>query len=328
MKRWHKITLGVIGVLVLGLGSFIALHWESVEILRGTQDLGVQPDAIPQVVEAEMTLRDQGESDWPCWRGPLAEGHSPVTGIIKDWSSGLKQIWEVDFLCQGQASATWSSPVIRGDRLMVCGRDDANDLVFCLNTTDGSLLWTGGYPAQAVSSHGSGMRATPCMDEDRVYTFGRSGDLVCWNLYTGEVLWHENVNDQGGQAPTWGHSSSPLVRDNLVLVQGGGTARVIAYDKMTGAVAWTSGQGDAGYAPLVVVTLGDTPALLAFHGHGLAAMAQDTGRELWNIPWETSFGVNATTPLVSGDQVFITSGYNTGAQLLQVSDTEAKVLWT
>ncbi|MCF7975761.1 MAG: hypothetical protein K9N55_18230, partial [Phycisphaerae bacterium] len=46
------------------------------------------------------------------------------------------------------------------------------------------------------------------------------------------------------------------------------------------------------------------------------------------IPWETSFGVNATTPLVSGDQVFITSGYNTGAQLLQVSDTEAKVLWT
>jgi outer membrane protein assembly factor BamB len=330
MKKWLKITLGVIGLLVLGLGIFIALNWESVKILKGTQDLGVQPDAIPQVVQAQASLRDKGDADWPCWRGPLADGRSPVTGIIKDWSSGLRQVWEVDFLCQGQASATWSSPVIQGDRLVVCGRDDANDLVFCLNATDGSLLWTGSYPAQAASSHGTGMRATPFIDEDRVYTFGRSGDLVCWNLASGQVLWHENVNDKGGKAPKWGHSSSPLVRDDLVLVQGGGTARVIAFDKMTGSVTWTSGQGDAGYAPLVAATLGDgdKQALLVFHGHGLAAMAADTGTEMWDIPWETSYGVNATTPLVSGDRVLITSGYNTGAQLLQVSDKEATVLWT
>ena len=60
----------------------------------------------------------------------------------------------------------------------------------------------------------------------------------------------------------------------------------------------------------------------------MAAVSADAGRELWNISWETPYGVNATTPLVSGDQVFMTSGYKTGAQLLDVSDAGCEVLWT
>jgi outer membrane protein assembly factor BamB len=173
-----------------------------------------------------------------------------------------------------------------------------------------------------------GMRATPCIDENRVYTFGRSGDLVCWNLDDGSKLWHKNVRDEGGAEPKWGHSSSPLLYGENILIQGGGSARVIAYNKISGEVVWKSGQGDAGYAPLVPITLSDKPAFIAFHGEGLAAIAADTGAELWNTPWETSYGVNATTPLVIDDLVFITSGYKTGARLLKVSETECKILWT
>ncbi len=47
-----------------------------------------------------------------------------------------------------------------------------------------------------------------------------------------------------------------------------------------------------------------------------------------SVPWKTPYGVNATTPLVINEMIFITSGYGTGAQLLQVSDTEANVMWT
>ena len=326
-KKWLKIVLGVLGVLVLGLGVLVILNWESVEILAGTGDLSDPPQEIPEIVAPAMALREKGEADWPCWRGVEGNAKSTVTGIIKDWSSGLKQAWEVNYLCQGQASATWSAPVVQGDRLIVCGRDEGHDLVFCLNAGNGNLLWRADYAASATDNHGTGMRATPFIDQDRVYTFGRGGDLVCWNLNDGTTLWHKSVQDEGGREPKWGHSSSPLVSGEHVLVQGGGTARVIAYDKRSGAVVWKSGQGDAGYAPLVSVTLDDRPAYLAFHGKGLAAVAADTGQELWDTPWETSFGVNATTPLVSGDQVFITSGYKTGAQLLKVSDTSTTTLW-
>lgn len=327
MKKLLKIILSIIGVLVLGLGILVISYWESIQILRGTEDLSDRPHKIPNIVKPGMTLRDKGEADWPCWRGAEGEAKSTVTGIIKDWSNGLKQVWEVNYLCQDRASATWSSPVIQGDRLIVCGRDEGNDLVFCLNAIDGSLLWRAHYTAKATRNHGMGMRATPYIDENRVYTFGRNGDLVCWNLNDGTTLWHKNVQDEGGKEPKWGHSSSPLVSGDYVLVQGGGTARVIAYNKLNGEVIWKSGQGDAGYAPIVPIKLTDKLAYLAFHGKGLAAVMGDTGRELWNITWETPYGVNATTPLVSSDQVFITSGYKTGAQLLKISETNPKILW-
>jgi len=328
IKILLKFLLGVIVVLVLVLGVLITLYWDSIQILSGTQDLSGQSQEIPEAVIPTTELRDKGEADWPRWRGANGDAKSAVTGIIKDWTNGLKQLWEVNYLCQGQASTTWSSPVIQGDRLIVCGRDEDNDLVFCLNTIDGSLLWKAQYAAKATSTHGMGMRATPCIDENRVYTFGRSGDLVCWSLNDGTKLWHKNVRDEDGKEPKWGHSSSPLLSGEHILVQGGGSARVIAYDKLSGEVVWKSGQGDAGYAPIVPITLTDKPAFLAFHGKGLAAIMADTGTELWNTSWETPYGVNATTPLVKGDLVLITSGYNTGAQLLKVSYTNLKILWT
>jgi outer membrane protein assembly factor BamB len=140
-------------------------------------------------------------------------------------------------------------------------------------------------------------------------------------------VWHKNVNHEGGEEPTWGHTTSPLVTDRLVVVNGGGTARTIAYDKMNGNVVWKSGSGPAGYAGLRTMTIQGQPVVLTFHGTGLAALAPEDGKELWNTTWETNNGVNATTPVTSGDLVFITSGYGTGCKLVQVSRTGARVVW-
>jgi len=125
----------------------------------------------------------------------------------------------------------------------------------------------------------------------------------------------------------WGHASSPLVLNGIVVVQGGGTARTIAYDKMTGDMIWKSGNGLAGYAALQRLNLLNKTLLLAFHGKGLAALDTDNGVELWNLPWETQYDVNATTPIVMNDRVFITSGYGTGCQLLKVNLTKTEILW-
>ncbi len=327
-KRWIKAILGLIGALVLGVGLWLALNWESVEILTGTGDLSNPSPDIPKEINPTEVLRETGKSDWPCWRGINGDGESTITGIKKDWSHGLQQYWQVDYLCQGPGSATWAAPVIQGDRVIVCGRDTDKDILFCLNANNGDLLWQNHYAATATHSHGAGMRATPTIDTGRVYTFGRSGDLVCWSLQDGTILWQKNVQDKGGKAPKWGHASSPHVTDKHVIVQGGGTLRVVAYNKLNGDVMWTSGQGDAGYAPVISLTLKNTPAVLAFHGNGLTALNRETGEELWSVPWKTPYGVNATTPLVINEMIFITSGYGTGAQLLQVSDTEANVMWT
>jgi len=327
VKKWLKWVLGIIGVILIVVVVYVAWNWTLFSIVMGTEELSGDSSVIPEVTGIGADSLQVGESDWTSWYGPEGDRIAREKGIQTDWSKGLKKLWEVDYLCQGTGSASWSAPVIQGNRLVVCGRDTNQDLIFCLNPDNGSLLWYQSYDAKTSTSHGSGPRATPFIDSDRVYTFGRGGDLACWSLLDGKALWRNNVTDEGGEEPTWGHSSSPLVVGKLVLVQGGGECRTIAYDKITGNVVWKSGSGLPGYAALSKMDIADKHVFLAFHGTGLAAVTADEGTELWNVDWPTSYDVNATTPVVIGDRVFITSGYGTGSKLLEVKPDRADSIW-
>jgi len=322
-RRWLLIGLCVLIVLI-GMGLIGAwLVWRSI---HAAERLPGVVQAIPAGMETPPALQ-KGPADWPCWRGPGGDGRSAVTGIRTDWTGGLKKLWEVSYLCQGERTATWSAPVVQGNRLVVPGRDARDDLLFCLAPETGELVWSKSYRARTGSSHGPGSRATPFIDHDRVYTFGRGGDLVCWRLLDGELLWRQNVEDAGGKSPTWGHSSSPVVHDNKVFVQGGGRALAVAYDKMTGRLLWKSMEGKAGYTALALLKKVETVGLLVFHGTGLACLDTADGRVLWETPWETSYGVNATTPAIADATIFITSGYGTGCEALRVEDGQVNVLW-
>jgi outer membrane protein assembly factor BamB len=327
VKKWLKWVLGILGVILLVIVIFVAWNWTMFTIVSGTEGIEGDLGVIPEPVVLENDSLRFGKTDWASWYGPDGDRISHEKNINLDWSKGLKKVWKIDYLCQGVGSASWSSPVIQGNRLIVCGRDTENDLIFCLNPEDGSLIWHQSYPAKAKTNHGSGPRATPFIDNDRVYTFGRSGDLACLSLQDGQILWHKNVMDEGGEEPTWGHSSSPLVINNLVVVQGGGSCRTIAYEKISGDVVWKSGNGVGGYAAIKRMLLDGSETLLAFHGTGLAALTLREGKELWNIKWPTDYDVNATTPVIIDDRVFITSGYGTGGMLLKVSSEMADSLW-
>jgi outer membrane protein assembly factor BamB len=323
MKRKRLILGSMVAVVV---GAALLAAWLGWRAVHGAERLTGPRQAIPQAVRTPPPI-EQGQADWPCWRGPAGDGKSPVQGIRKDWSGGLIKRWEVSFLCQGTHTATWSAPVVCGNRLVVLGRDTKDDLVFCLDAGTGDLIWHKSYTAKTGSSRGPGPRATPFIDQDRVYTFGRGGDLACWRLLDGELLWKQDVDEAGGKEPTWGHSASPLVYEDRVFVQGGGRALVLAYDKMTGRVLWKSMEGPAGYAALALLKEESAVSVLAFHGTGLACLNAADGVVRWAIPWKTAYNVNATTPIVTGTTVFITSGYNTGCQALRVRSGQPQTLW-
>lgn len=324
MKRRRLVVgLGIAIVVVVALafgarGVWLAIH--------GAERLTGPVQAVPQAMASPTPLQE-GPADWPCWRGSNGDGKSAVTGIRRDWANGLRKLWEVNFLCQGERSAAWSAPVVQGNRLVVSGRADGHDLVFCLDPSTGDLIWSQSYPAKTGASHGPGARATPFIDQDRVYTFGRGGDLVCWQLLDGRRLWGQNVRDAGGREPQWGHSASPLVHEDKVFVQGGGQAVAAAYDKMTGQLRWRSMEGTAGYAALALLKTPEAVGLLVFHGTGLACIDPADGAVRWAIPWKTSYDVNATTPGVAENIVFITSGYGTGCEAIRVEGGKAEPLW-
>jgi outer membrane protein assembly factor BamB len=327
MRRWLKWTLGIVAVLALVLTGVVISNWSTIQILKGTEGVvGAQtaiPDPVPGTAPASA-----GPHDWSAWRGERNDGRSTLTGIRTDWSGGLRKLWEVDYLCQGRASASWASPVVRGNRLVVPGRDETRDLVFGLDPETGDLLWLGSYEAAAGKTHGPGPRATPYIDGTRAYTFGRSGDLACWNIEDGSELWRVNVKDQGGVEPRWGFASSPLVVGDRVFVQAGGSARTIAFDKTSGEVVWKSGNGAAGYAAFATYQAAEQVQLIVFHGVGFAGLDVSDGRVLWDLPWETPYDVNATTPIATDRGVLITSGYGRGSQLVDLTGDGAEISWT
>ena len=173
MKRYVKIILVIFAIVLVFAGYF---GYQIYKMIMGSEPLTGKQENIPAKM---MTIPPitKGNADWPNWRGTNFEGKSATKGIQTDWSKGLEKLWQVSFLCQDNSTASWSTPVVQGNRLIVPGRDKNNDLIFCLNADNGELIWSGSYEAKAEASHGPGSRATPFINEDRVFTFGRSGDL-------------------------------------------------------------------------------------------------------------------------------------------------------
>jgi outer membrane protein assembly factor BamB len=323
MKKYVKIIVIVTAVVLIGLGIS---GYYIYQMVAGSEPLTGNIDEIPAEL-TELPPLTTGLHDWPTWRGPNFDGKSTVSGIITNWNNGLPKMWQVDFLCQGDATASWATPVIKGNRLIVPGRDEKNDLVFCLNAETGRLIWKASYEAETGSSHGPGARATPVIDEDRVYTFGRAGHVACWQLYDGKMLWKKNVMDEGGSEPQWGHSATPFIINDKLIVQAGGKATVIALDKMNGRVIWKSLEGEAGYSAAMTIRFDSIPKLLIYHGTGLSCLNPDNGSIHWTIPWKTDYFVNATTPIVFENKIFHTSGYGMGAQLVEATENNYKIIW-
>ena len=312
------IVVGILVIIVAAMGIFMY------NFTQGSENISGKQEAIPHKTKT-VDFISAGSSDWINWQGEHFDKKSSFTGIKKEWSKGLKKLWEVNYLCQGDQTASWSAPVVKGKVLIVPGRDEKNDLVFCLDAENGELVWKGSYEAETNTNHGPGARATPSIDSDRVYTYGRSGDLVCWNLSDGKMLWHEKAADIGGVEPDWGYSSSPLIFGGKVIVQAGGKALAVAYDKMTGEVMWKSGSGSGGYAPLTFIKADST--IILFSGEALSGINPETGEIYWTLPWLVDYKVNASMPVSEGNLLFVTSGYGKGCMAVNVSNKKATVVW-
>jgi len=258
--------------------------------------------------------------DWPCWRGPQHNGISKETGWLDQWpEKGPTIAWKAS------VGTGFSSVTVSGGRLYTMGNEDNTDTVYCLDAATGKQLWTHSYRcALDAKLFEGGPTSTPTVDGDGVYTLSRQGDLFCFDAATGKIRWSKNVAEEAGvRVPGWGFASSPLVQGDLLVLNVGEAGTAI--EKRTGKLVWTSADRDAGYNTPVPVRRGDKLILILASGKFYHAVELATGKELWRHRWLVRFGCNAADPIVSGDRVFISSGYNRGAALLNID--EPTVVW-
>jgi len=260
--------------------------------------------------------------DWPRWRGPDANGISKETGWSAQWpAGGPKQLWKAKV---GIGFASFS--VSKG-RVHTLGNARDTDTVFCFDANAGTVAWKYSYASKLDPKYyEGGPSATPTVDGDRVYTFSKRGLLQCLEAARGTVIWSKNLMAElKAEMPTWGFAGSVLIEGDLALVNAGSAGA--ALDKMTGKVIWFSGTGASGYATPVPFEAGsEHAAALAARQDVLAVRVKD-GREIWRFPWRTDNDVNAADPIISGNRVFISSGYNRGAGVFDVASPPPKVVW-
>ena len=256
-------------------------------------------------------------ADWPQFRGPNRDGISPETDVLKRLpAGGPKVLWRVP------VGEGYSHIAVSQGRLFTLFGQGNEEYAAAFDAATGKQLWRVAIDSKLVNDQGNGPRSTPTVDGDVVYVLSGLGRLAAVRAANGQTLWRHDLRaEYGAQPPQWGIATSPLVEGNLLLVNVGGSGgkSVIAFDKSTGKPLWTSQNDPAGYSAPIAVTVRGVRQAIFFTGNSVIAVSPQDGKLLWRVPWRTDWDVNAATPIfVAPDKLFISSGYDTGAALLQI----------
>jgi len=260
--------------------------------------------------------------DWPNWRGPNHDGVSNETGWVTTWpEGGPKVLWEASI------GTGFSSMAVSNGRVYAMGNIDDNDILYCFEADTGKQMWKKSYQGPLFAkSHEGGPAATPTVDGNEIYTFSKNGDCICFKAATGDVVWHKNITKElGVKHPTWYFAGSPFIADNLVIFNAGTSG--VALNKADGSLVWKNGDGPPGYATAVPFTIGNKKCVVLLTAKELVGLNVATGEQIWKLPWVTDYDENIANPIISGDTVFVSSGFDKGCARLKMKEGSITELW-
>ena len=268
--------------------------------------------------------------DWPQWRGADRLGVWTETGILESFpDGGLRVKWRVP------VNGGYAGPVVADGRVFVLDyledagsrTMDGTERLQALSEETGEQLWSHEWPTtyrMLMFTYATGPRATPTVDDDRVYITGATGLILCLNVETGEVIWqHGSVEEYDTSIPVWGTSSAPLVDGDRVIYLVGGEpdSLVVAFDKHTGDEVWRAlpSNTEMGYAQPLIIEAGGARQLIVWHPAGLSSLDPVTGEEYWTEPFDGRAGMTVADAVKSGSYFFV-SGFYSGSLMMRLDN--------
>jgi len=253
--------------------------------------------------------------DWPEFLGKHRNGTSSETSLIDAFpATGPAIRWRVP------GGVGMSAIVVQGDQAVTSWNSDGKQWLVCLDTSTGKEKWKTPMGPAYKNPMGDGPRSTPSIAENKVYAYSGEGIAVAVDFKTGQLLWRKDLMQELSAKPSeYGMSCSPLVIDDrLILHAGADDAAVVALSTSDGKLLWKCGSGHSGYSSPALMDIAGTKQIVSFCGTSLIGIDPDSGKNLWNYPFETDYGCNTANPVLVDGGVFISSGENHGSVLLDI----------
>jgi outer membrane protein assembly factor BamB len=287
----------------------------------------------------------QAAHDWPDFLGPQRNAKSTETGLNWNWpTAGPPVVWQVPL------GTSYSQPTVSNGKLFHFDRFGDVARLTCRDALTGQELWTLDHPTEYddLLGYNNGPRCTPVVNGEHVYTMSAEGILQCAKVADGNRVWQIDTMAMFGVVKNFfGVGSTPVVFEDVVIaniggspagsppdvysgnVQGNGSG-VVAFDKLTGETRWQASDELAGYASPVIATIDGRPWCFVFARGGLVALDPRSGKVDFEFPWRAKLleSVNASTPVVVGNEVFISEAYELGSALLRVKSGGFDEVWT
>ena len=263
---------------------------------------------------------------WTQFRGPDRSGISTEKLPQLDLSEVQPEL-----LWKKNIGSGFSELIISNDIIytMVSEQIDSisgSEFIAAFDESTGDEIWRSKVDSIFidVDGWGNGPRSTPTIDENYIYSYSSFGKLTANSKKDGELIWQVDFNKEFGSTPIrWGNSSSPILVDELIIMEAGGTESraFIAFNKEDGKVIWTAGDGTGSY---------NSPLLATFDGHeqiifanGSTLFSYNTiGDTIWTyqLPFRS---ITAMPVLVGSDKLFISGVRNPGFIIVQIADNKA-----
>jgi outer membrane protein assembly factor BamB len=230
--------------------------------------------------------------------------------------------------------AGWSSPVVVNDKVIFFHRVGDDEVLECLEATTGKEIWKKKYRTKYSDDFNfdEGPRATPLISAETVFTLGADGDLTAFSFKEGTQLWQRNINvDYQVPKGFFGVATSPMILGNHLLINVGGKgAGIVAFDPKSGKEIWKVSNQSVSYSSPVSTKIDNESLAIFFTRQGLFAVTPDKGEVRYEFEWRPRINssVNAASPIVVGNQIFLSTSYSRGAILLEASKGELKKIWS
>jgi outer membrane protein assembly factor BamB len=267
-------------------------------------------------------------ADWPQFLGPSRNGSYAGPPLSETWpAGGPRVIW------RRQIGQGLSGPVVAANRLILFHRVDDNEVVEAFDARSGTPQWRHAYATTYRDDFGfdEGPRAVPVVAGGIVYTYGAEGKLTAIELATGKPLWSVDAMRQFDvEKGFFGAAGSPLVEDGRVIANvGGRKGGIVAFDAKSGNVLWTATTDAASYSSGVGATMLGRRYAGFLTRNGLVGLDPATGDVKFQRPWRArqAASVNAATPIIVNNSIFVSAEYGPGAGLLRFDGSKLVDVW-